>query len=362
MSERDALRGTPEGVVEGPSELFARAPEEVGDVLALTLFSMEEEKISLADKFGFPPMSVLDRRTGPWQTRGKAWKRLGIRSELGRTERGSLTFNRHDQDDDFGRKLKAISGGTSLFDPVICELAYRWFCPPNGRVLDPFSGGSVRGVVASVLGRDYLGIDVRSEQIDANYEQTSICGNPPPRWVCGDALDLEAILDHEDKFDLLFSCPPYADLEVYSDDPRDLSTMPYDQFLRVYREIIATSASRVKQNRFAVWVVSEIRDKKHPAGAYRGFVPDTIKAFEDAGMFLYNEAIIIDPLGTAQLRAEGQMGLTRKLTKCHQNVLVFLKGDPRLAARAIEGDVAYDARRARRTAKRDAKMAGDDDE
>ena len=351
MSERDALRGTPEGTIEGPSDEFARAPEEVGDVLALTLFSMEEQKVSLADKFGFPPMSVLDRRTGPWQARGKAWKRLGIQSELGRTDRGSLTFNRHNQDDDFGRKLKAISGGTSLFDPVICELAYRWFCPPAGRVLDPFSGGSVRGVVASVLGREYLGIDVRPEQIDANYTQTPICGVPNPTWVCGDALDLEAILDREDKFDLLFSCPPYADLEVYSDDPRDLSTMPYDQFLSVYRQIIATSVARLRQDRFAVWVVSEIRNKKHPAGAYRGFVPDTIRAFEDAGMFLYNEAIIVDPLGTAQLRAEGQMGLTRKLTKCHQNVLIFLKGDPRVAARAIDGEEAYEARRARRVSR-----------
>ncbi|HOR79340.1 MAG TPA: hypothetical protein PLG04_11235, partial [Anaerolineaceae bacterium] len=27
--------------------------------------------------------------------------------------------------------------GTSIFDPVLCELAYRWWCPANGHVLDP---------------------------------------------------------------------------------------------------------------------------------------------------------------------------------------------------------------------------------
>jgi hypothetical protein len=54
--------------------------------------------------------------------------------------------------------------GTSIFDPVLCELAYRWFCPPGGLVLDPFAGGSVRGIVAAKLGRQYVGYDLRPEK------------------------------------------------------------------------------------------------------------------------------------------------------------------------------------------------------
>ena len=69
----------------------------------------------------------------------------------------------------------ASSSGTSIFDPVLCELAYRWFSPPQGIVLDPFAGGSVRGIVASHLGRKYTGIDLRSEQIIANRAQLGIC-------------------------------------------------------------------------------------------------------------------------------------------------------------------------------------------
>jgi hypothetical protein len=30
------------------------------------------------------------------------------------------------------------------------------------------------------------------------------------------------------------SCPPYADLEKYSDDPKDLSNMDYADFKEVY--------------------------------------------------------------------------------------------------------------------------------
>ena len=65
----------------------------------------------------------------------------------------------------------ASQSGTSIFDPVLCELVYRWFCPPGGLVLDPFAGGSVRGIVAGVLGRRYVGVDLSAAQLDANRAQ-----------------------------------------------------------------------------------------------------------------------------------------------------------------------------------------------
>ncbi|KKK48239.1 hypothetical protein LCGC14_3147140, partial [marine sediment metagenome] len=64
--------------------------------------------------------------------------------------------------------MEYMAPGTSIFDPVLCEIAYRWFSPPDGRVLDPFAGGSVRGIVAAYLGRDYTGIDLSLPQVEAN--------------------------------------------------------------------------------------------------------------------------------------------------------------------------------------------------
>ncbi len=46
-------------------------------------------RVSLADRFGVPPFSVLSARDGWWQDRKRAWLRLGIMSELGRGE-GSI--------------------------------------------------------------------------------------------------------------------------------------------------------------------------------------------------------------------------------------------------------------------------------
>lgn len=225
------------------------------------------------------------------------------------------------------------SSGTSIFDPVLCELVYRWFSPPGGAVLDPFAGGSVRGVVAAKLGRQYVGVDLRPEQIEANREQWGVIGRegePPPTWLCGDSRDCRTLAPGS--YDLVFSCPPYADLEVYSDDPRDLSTMDFDAFLLAYREIISRSCSLLAPNRFTCFCVGDVRDRR---GLYRNLPGETIRAFADAGLDLYNEAILVTAAGSLPIRAGKHFQAGRKLGKTHQNVLVFIKGDPVVAVRDI---------------------------
>lgn len=220
--------------------------------------------------------------------------------------------------------------GTSIFDPVLCELAYRWFCPPGGLVLDPFAGGSVRGIMAALLGRRYLGIDLSARQIAANAAQAAtIVPRGDCSWIEGDSLELLPAI--EEQADFLFSCPPYADLERYSDDPRDLSTMPYDAFLAAYRQIIAAGVGRLRPDRFACFVIGDVRD---PQGNYRNLVSETIGAFQAAGAQLYNDAILVTAVGSLPIRVGRQFSQARKLGKTHQNVLVFIRGDARAAVQA----------------------------
>jgi len=233
---------------------------------------------------------------------------------------------------DFGTEGNASEqSGTSIFDPVLCEIAYRWFSPAGGLVLDPFAGGSVRGIVAAKIGRQYIGVELRQEQVDENREQgAELCAEDehPPAWVCGDSAQIDKHC-HDVKADLIFSCPPYADLEVYSDDPKDLSTMGYESFKTAYAEIIMKSCQLLKDDRFACFVVGEVRNKK---GNYYNFVGDTVKAFLDAGLNYYNEAILVTAAGSLPIRAGKQFSASRKLGKTHQNVLVFVKGDGKRAA------------------------------
>jgi hypothetical protein len=224
-----------------------------------------------------------------------------------------------------------LTSGTSIFDPVLCELAYSWFSPPGGLVLDPFAGGSVRGIVASKLGRQYVGVELRQEQVEANRIQgDALCPESPPVWHTGDSRNIDKIC-HDVDADFVFSCPPYADLEVYSDDPNDLSTLDYADFRSVYFEIIAKACSRLKDNRFACFVVGDVRDKR---GNYYNFVGDTVEAFRAAGLHYYNEAILVTAVGSLPIRAGRSFAAGRKLGKTHQNVLVFVKGDGKKATQA----------------------------
>lgn len=224
------------------------------------------------------------------------------------------------------------ASGTSIFDPVLCELAYRWFCPPAGTIIDPFAGGSVRGIVASKLGRHYIGVELREEQVAANREQAAaICGDPGPRWIIGDSRNIGALCK-DTQADFLFSCPPYADLEVYSDNPADLSTLKYADFKTAYQSIITESCKLLKPDRFACFVVGDARGKD---GCYYGFPWHTVEAFQAAGLKLYNEAVLVTACGSLAIRIRAQWERARKLGKTHQNILIFVKGDPRKATEAI---------------------------
>ncbi|HQM88283.1 MAG TPA: DNA methyltransferase, partial [Methylotenera sp.] len=281
---------------------------------------------SLAARFMIPPFSVLNAREGWWQNRKKAWLALGIKSEEGRDNDLLKSMN--------SLAVKSTLGAqkdNSIFDPVLCELVYRWFSPNGATVLDPFAGGSVRGVVAGRLGRQYIGCELRQEQVDANRKQAAtICKDIVPVWHCTDSININKTCDGVEA-DLVFSCPPYADLEVYSDNPQDLSTMKYADFKKAYFEIIAKSCALLKHDRFACFVVGEVRDKK---GNYYNFVGDTIEAFKVAGLEYYNEAVLLTQVSAKALTAAKSMSCSRKLGKTHQNVLVFVKGDGKKAAQA----------------------------
>lgn len=228
------------------------------------------------------------------------------------------------------------ASGTSIFDPVLCEIAYRWFCPPGGTVLDPFAGGSVRGIVASRLGRAYVGVELRAEQVAANEAQAALGYDPKPRWINGDSREIGALAKGV-AADLVFSCPPYWNLEVYSDDPSDLSTLGKDAFFAEYAKIIAATVAMLKIDRFAVWVIGDVRDAQ---GFYANLPGRTVEAFEAAGARFYNDAILVTAVGSLPIRVGRQFTVARKLGRTHQNVLVFCKGDPKRATEAC-GQVEF---------------------
>jgi len=347
---------------------------------------------SLADRFMVPPFDVLDARSGWWRARKAQWLATGIQSELGRL--GGLAYKdlrqspapgkamTHARADPryydlkaaaevrAGRKLtteefgadwyeaptEGHATGTSIFDPVLCELAYRWWCPPGGQVVDPFAGGSVRGLVAAILGRDYLGVDLSAAQVAANEAQAqaflvagllaqrpdttalgvaglraAMAAVPPPRvprWKTGDSAEYQW---RRGWADLLFTCPPYYDLERYSDDEADLSAMAEAEFDKAYTAILGNATTALRRHRFAVVVVGDVRTSDGRLRDLRGL---TVRAMERAGLTLASGAVLLTPVGSVRIAAGRVMDATRTLGRVHQDVLVFAKGDRGKAAKA----------------------------
>jgi len=155
------------------------------------------------EAFHFCPTSVFNFSAGFFSQRAKEWRAMGIRSELGREEgltgdvfkKNSEFYNtknelreilkREPTDEEVNETMKKRGykelPGTSIFNPALAEIVYRWYNIPGGSIFDPFAGGSVRGIVAARLHFPYTGIDLREEQIEANKKNArEVLGDNPP--------------------------------------------------------------------------------------------------------------------------------------------------------------------------------------
>lgn len=266
---------------------------------------------SLLNKFIAPPFTILDTRQGYWRERKAMWRERI--ADFGESREDTLA-------DGETNCMATINNGVSLLDPVMAEIVCRWFGIEGGTAFDCFAGDTAFGYVAATLGMSFTGIELREEQAQLNNERVE---GMSAHYICDDGQNVGKHIAAGSQ-DLLFSCPPYYDLEVYSNKPNDASNQPtYEAFLGILENAFASAIGCLKENRFAVVVVGDIRNKE---GFYYDFVGDIKRMFNAHGMPLYNECIIVEPIGTLPQRVQRYMR-NRKVGKCHQNVLVFYKGD-----------------------------------
>ena len=317
----------------------------------------DEVKGNIDEDFIIFPCSVLDQSNSKWQDRKKYWiKKLDINDNVNSRE-GTLfdkncpfnyprTYSRflkykdknHEQlsFEEFVEKLNPpefeeekkniFAKGVSVFDPVLSELSCKWFSPYlGGKIFDCFAGDCFKGLVFALCGYEFTGIELRQEQVDDNVKCCKNFENLNLKYICDDGQNVDKYLEKESQ-DLLFSCPPYYNLEVYSNLPNDASNQKnYSDFLKILDNAYSKSIKILKDNRFAVIVVGNIRDKQ---GFYYNFINDIINIFNKNGMFLLNELILKEPILNRRFSSRKYFK-SRKIIKIHQNILVFYKGNPK---------------------------------
>lgn len=321
-----------------------------GDLGAVSAGGDEPQNGTLQDRFVVPPFSILDTRKGYWQARKKIWRELI--GDMGESRSNTLItspeikykdlyqktrkhreelgisfpeyLEKHVSDEIKEREAgKILAQGVSILDPVLAEIVCLWFGVDKGQTFDCFAGDTVFGYVSALLGNEFTGIEFREEQAALNNERVA---DMKARYICDDGQNVGKHIEPQSQ-DLLFSCPPYFDLEVYSDKENDASNQPsYEAFIQILSNAFRSAINCLKDDRFAVITVGDVRNKKN--GFYYDFAGDIKHIFSENGMLLYNELILIETGASTALRAAKYMD-SRKVAKMHQQVLVFYKGDPK---------------------------------
>lgn len=262
----------------------------------------ETLQLSMKDRIGFLPISVWKP---DW---GISTKYKNIIGDSGETR------------ELVGKKM-ALMGSkyeVSIFNPHLAMMILSAYCPKDAYIFDPFGGGGTRGFIASAMGHRYFGIELRSEEVERIHKKQLELQNDF-ELVVGDSRNYQLA---PETFDFCYTCPPYYDLEVYSDDEADLSAAAsYDDFLMMMLQCLQTTYLALKPNSLSVWVVGNFRDKK---GNLTHFNGDLIRLAKEVGFKLHDELIFWGASGAAHQRV-GQFEANRKSVRVHEYIIILSK-------------------------------------
>ena len=225
------------------------------------------------------------------------------------------------RDETFRKDHNSVYTGThSVFPAPLMEMIImRYGGPIGSHILDAFAGGPPRGLVSCIMGHRYTGYEIRQEQIDENISTLGMLGLTGASYHCGDGRYLAGGGD----YDCAITCPPYFDLEIYSDGHNDLSNLGnYSEFNASMWLSANSHFERLKPGAFACIIVGLFRDKK--TGELIDFPADTVENFRDAGFIYWQNIILSKNFASAAVRAANAWK-GHKLVPRHENLLVFRK-------------------------------------
>lgn len=273
------------------------------------LFGGEHKQLGTMDRVGFAPISVWRPN---WSKVFTLKKIVGDWGQARTLVKGSGTSFRTM---DSGKKDVR---GASIFNPHLAQMIYSAYCPKRARVYDAFAGGGTRGFIGAAMGHSYLGVEIRPDEVGRIKQRQKELG-VDFEIVCADSSKYQI---EENSFDFGLTCPPYYDLEVYSEMDGDMSNAgSYEDFLSLLRASADITFRGLKSGSLFAIVVGNFRDKK---GSLRHFNGDVVRMARDIGFTLHDEIIFWGATDAAYLRL-GNFVANRKSVRVHEYILVFKK-------------------------------------
>ncbi len=255
------------------------------------------------EQFGWLPMSILE----PTKESKASWKEAYL--DDGENE------SRRSDDAEYLPGLKF-----SEFHAGVAEQILRYWSMKGSVVVDPFAGRATRAVVASRMERQYEGYEISPttyKRVTEHFKKLGVS----PKLYNNDGLFLT--FTDDEVADLVFTCPPYHDIEKYESVTNQLSDCEtYEKFLKQIGYCGYHINRVLKPGAFCVWVVGDWRCPK--GGGLRSFHSDLISLFTKEKLIHHDTIIMKNISPFAPLQA-GKVASKRYTSKIHEYVMVFRK-------------------------------------
>lgn len=217
----------------------------------------------------------------------------------------------------------------SKFPKNICENIIKFYTKENDIVLDPCSGHNSRMETTFKLRRNYIGYDVSESYMKENKRiAKELFGNSEQKLLLEVDNDIilylqssEKMNENDNSVDLIFTSPPYWDLEFYGDESAQLGyKKSYDEFLSGIKRILSESFRVLKVDKYCIINVNDFRKN----GIFYDYHNDIIRIARECCFKLHD--IIIMKYKTAMRSAFAkQIDDSKIMPKIHEYILVFKK-------------------------------------
>jgi len=227
----------------------------------------------------------------------------------------------------------------SIFNPELAKRVIRLWSEEGDTILDPFMGRETRPLVALGLKRNYIGYEVVPRTVklvvraleDTLYKH-SVIDYDEKRFIftqngvkqdinLASGVELKNHIDKPNSVDLIFTCPPYYNIEKYDYAPDQLSLVSsYEAFLKRLSLCVKNTYKVLKHRKFSIWVVADFRE----SGMFRAFHKDLIDLHLKHKFTLHD--IIISVLSSPTISRGIRQAVENYYTaKRHEYILVFRK-------------------------------------
>jgi DNA modification methylase len=222
--------------------------------------------------------------------------------------------------------LGASKNQVSIFNPSVVNNLLALYPPGEGAtIFDPFCGGGTRAMVCAGAGYNYVGTEIRKDEVDAINQRVAAIDEEYQDTMAqsiniihGDAM---ATGLPGESADMLITCPPYYDLEKYQGGEDDLSmAASYQDFLDMLAAVVQEATRVLKPGALSCWVIGLHRDKSS----------DLLPMHHDLAYIHYNqgyqfkEEIVLHMKNTGSIQRVGNfLKGNRLLVRVHEYCLIF---------------------------------------